>query len=103
MPERDSAGATIGTRFAYAFYKIFAAVIAAFPRGFVLASGRAAGRLVYYLDGRHRAIALDNLVHAFGNALGAEERKKTALRSFENFIQSVFDALKTAGWSPARL
>jgi Kdo2-lipid IVA lauroyltransferase/acyltransferase len=103
MPERNSAEASVGTYVAYIFYEVFAAAIAVLPRGFVLALGRAVGRLVYHLDGRHRAIASANLTRAFGDTLTAKEREKTALQSFENFVRSIFDALKTAGWSPARL
>jgi len=103
MPESSSAGATVGTYIAYGFYKSFAGCLAVLPRGLVLAAGSFFGRLVYHLDARHRRIALANLAQAFSDSRTAGEREKIALRSFENFVRSVFDALKTAGWTPSRL
>jgi KDO2-lipid IV(A) lauroyltransferase len=103
MPERETGGGSTGTYLAYGVYKAFALLLSVLPRGIVLAAGSMLGRLIYYLDGRHRGIALDNLARAFGRSWTAAERKTTALRSFANFIRSVFDALKTAGWTPARL
>ena len=103
MPERRPGGETVGTHVVYLLYKALAGSLAALPRGFVLAAGSVFGRLLYRLDGRHRRIALANLTQAFGETLTEAERKNIARRSFENFVRTAFDALKTAGWTPSRL
>lgn len=103
MTEQKAAGATIGTIGAYGFYLVFSRALGVLPRGFVLAAGAAIGRLIYFLDARHRRIALANLARAFGGSRSVAERNRIALRSFANFGRSVFDALKTAGWTPRRL
>jgi len=103
MSERKTGSPAGGTYFSYGLYKIFASAIAALPRGFVLAFGRAVGALIFHLDAKHRTIALDNLARTMGSSLSADERRRTARRSTMNFVRSIFDILKTASWSPARL
>ncbi|MCX6567095.1 MAG: lysophospholipid acyltransferase family protein [Candidatus Aminicenantes bacterium] len=103
MSERKPGPPAIGMYVTYGLYKIFASLIAALPREVALASGRVIGSLVYYLDGKHRTIALANLARAMGRSLSADERRRTARRSFANFVQSIFDVLKTAAWSQTRL
>lgn len=103
MPERGTGPNSAGTIAAYLLFRMFAAFVGILPRGFALACGRATGRLVYFLDAKHRQIALSNLSRAFGNSLSFEQRAKIARRSFANFVQALFDAFKTAGWSRRRL
>jgi Kdo2-lipid IVA lauroyltransferase/acyltransferase len=103
MAERDSRLPTIPDRAAYLLYKVFAAVVGVLPRGTALVAGRGVGLLTFWLDGKHRTIALDNLSQALGGKRPAAERRRIARRSFMNFVQSVFDSLKTAGWSREKL
>ncbi len=103
MSDRLPEPPAVGMYVSYELYKIFASLIAVLPRGLVLALGQAIGSLVYYLDAKHRGIALANLARALGGSLSPDERRRTARRSFANFVQSVFDTLRTAAWSPTRL
>ena len=103
MPENGSGPASVGTTVVYILYKFFAGFIALLPRPLVLACGRGTGILVYYLDARHRNVARANLARGFGESLSARERDTIARRSFANFVRSIFDVLKTAGWSRERL
>jgi len=103
MPERAPHPPTASDYAAYWLYKAFVRFIAALPRDFVLSAARRLGSLLFYLDGKHRNIALDNLERAFGKSMTANKRRNIALRSFQNFAQSILDSLKTSGWSRERL
>ncbi|NWG75053.1 MAG: lysophospholipid acyltransferase family protein [Rubrivivax sp.] len=52
--------------------------------------GKLTGRMGYFLDRRHRLIALRNLEIAFPH-MSSLERKDIALRCFENFGKTVFE------------
>jgi len=103
VAERAAGPVSAATVAAYLLYKIFATFIAILPRGFALGLGRATGWIAYHLDSRHRMIALSNLAQAFGTSLPPAERAKIALRSYMNFVRSLFDGLKTASWNQPRL
>jgi KDO2-lipid IV(A) lauroyltransferase len=103
MAERETRFPTVADRASYLLYKVFVSLTAVLPRNFVLAAGRGVGNLTFWLDGRHRTIALDNLAQALGATRNAAERRRIARRSFMNFVQSVFDSLKTAGWSREKI
>ncbi len=103
MAEKAARPASVGTVVSYLLYKAFGSFVGLLPRGLVLAWGRATGRLAYFLDTRHRRIAMANLIQAFGTAISPVERSRIALRSYVNFVQTLFDGLKTASWSQARL
>lgn len=94
---------SVGTVASYLLFRQFAAFVGLLPRGWVLAWGRAIGVLACALDAKHRRIALDNLARALGTSMSAKERRTTARRSFANFVQALFDALKTARWDRRRL
>jgi len=103
MAERETGLPSVADRAGYLLYKVFSSLVAVLPRKFVLAAGRGLGHLTFWLDGRHRTIALDNLGQALGATWPAAERRRIARRSFMNFVQSVFDSLKTARWSREKL
>lgn len=52
------------------------------PRQTGLAIGRLMGWVFYHLSSRHRRVALDNLLMAFGSTLPAESRERIARESF---------------------
>jgi len=103
MPERGVPPATGLDRAVYAATRIFALFISVLPRPVVLKAGSGLGALVFVLDGKHRAIALRNLARALGRSSSPGERRRIARRSFMNFVRSLVDALKTAGWSRERV
>lgn len=55
------------------------------PRKLCLFAGRILGLIFYYLDKRHRLIALTNLTAAFGPERTSAELKRTARESFIHF------------------
>jgi len=68
-------------------------LIQALPLKWAARLGRAAGLLVYYLDGRHRRVAMANLTMCFGEQKGRREIRKVARENFcrigENFACAV--------------
>jgi len=68
--------------------------ISLLPRSWCLALGRSLGTLAFYLDGRHRRIALRNLRTAFGGQKGPAEFRAIARASFRHFGQVMIDILK---------
>jgi KDO2-lipid IV(A) lauroyltransferase len=84
---------TAGEYAGFFAYRILSFFIAALPRRLALALGDAAGRLAFWADGRHRAIALRNLAFAFGPAMTPAKRRALALRSFRNFGRVVLDTI----------
>jgi KDO2-lipid IV(A) lauroyltransferase len=89
-PERPI---SLGESAGFVAFRIFSAILAVFPRSAVLAAGGAAGRLLFWLDGRHRRIALRNLAVAFGRERTEAERRGLAFRSFRNIGRVVFDTI----------
>ncbi len=73
------------------------------PRSFCLILGKAFGMMVYYLDRRHRKVALSNLAIAFGPQLSLQERKKAAKASFKNFGRAFIDILSVRHKSPDKV
>jgi KDO2-lipid IV(A) lauroyltransferase len=87
-------------RIEYAAARLFIALFQLLPIGLALRFGAMLGRFFYYLDRRHREIALNNLEAALGREKGEEERKRIALGSFENLGRSVAEVCRfqrTAG------
>ncbi len=69
---------------AYAGVRLGAGVLTLLPVRLSLWLARIAGRLAYHLDGRHHAIATENLRHAYGDSLTPEERERIILGAFLN-------------------
>lgn len=63
------------------------------PRPAVLSLGTLAGRLGWFLDRRHRRIALENLRMAMSGELGEAGIRRVALRCWEHFGRVTLDAL----------
>lgn len=63
------------------------------PRRAMLGLGSLAGTLGYWLDGRHRRIAQENLRRAFGDGVDERWRRRVARRCFREFARMTFDAL----------
>lgn len=64
------------------------------PRSFCLSLGEVLGSMVYYLDRKHRKIALSNLAIAFDPQLSITDRKRIAQASFKHFGRAFMDILK---------
>ena len=63
------------------------------PRRAALAAGRAAGRLVWLIDGEHRRVAFDNLAAAYGDTMTEKDRRRLVGRVFSHFGMVAVDCL----------
>ena len=79
------------------------AFIQALPLGLVARLGRVAGALAFWLDARHRRVALQNLQMCFGREKSPEEIHAIAGENFRRIGENYASAVKTAGMSFKRL
>jgi lauroyl/myristoyl acyltransferase len=75
------------------------ALIQALPLPFVARLGRAGGGLAYWLDARHRRVALKNLALCFGQEKSPEEIRALARENFRRIGENYASAIKTAAMS----
>jgi len=72
------------------------ALLQALPLSLVARLGRAGGGLVWWLDARHRRVALNNLTMCFGNEKPPEEIRALARENFRRIGENFASAVKTA-------
>lgn len=83
--------------FAYLVYlllRIFGIIINLLPEGVALWIGRQAGNMMYWLDVKHRRIALENLRIAFGQEKSEREMRFIAKKNFENLGMMAVEFLR---------
>ena len=68
----------------------------ALPLRWVARLGRAGGALMYWLDGRHRRVALRNLEMCFGHDRNPDEIRSIARENFRRIGENYSSAVKTA-------
>lgn len=73
------------------------------PFRIALWGGALLGRIFYLADRRHRSIALENLKTAFGKEKIERERRRIAVRAFENLGRTVVEFAWVQGKPPAEL
>ena len=78
----------------FLLFQITKAPLSILSRKLCLSLGQTLGLTFYYLDKRHRQIALSNLKIAFGKELSASELKKIARNSFMHFGKTFMDIIK---------
>jgi Kdo2-lipid IVA lauroyltransferase/acyltransferase len=76
--------------------RAFAALLQALPLRLVARLGRAGGGLAWWLDARHRRVALDNLAMCFGNEKSPAEIRALARENFRRLGENFASAVKTA-------
>ena len=76
------------------------ALLQALPLVWVARLGRAGGALAFWLDGRHRRVALDNLTLCFGREKSPEEIRALAKKNFRRIGENYASAVKTAAMTP---
>jgi lauroyl/myristoyl acyltransferase len=76
------------------------ALLQALPLVWVARLGRAGGALAFWLDGRHRRVALDNLTLCFGREKSPEEIRALAKKNFRRIGENYASAVKTAVMTP---
>jgi len=80
----------------YWLARALVAGIQALPLNFVAGLGRWGGGLAFWLDARHRRVALQNLTMCFGNERSPEEIRAIARENFRRIGENYACALKTA-------
>jgi lauroyl/myristoyl acyltransferase len=76
------------------------AVLQALPLVWVARLGRTGGALAFWLDGRHRQVALNNLTLCFGSEQSPEEIRALAKENFRRIGENYASAIKTAAMTP---
>ncbi|HTY88577.1 MAG TPA: hypothetical protein VMB80_14010 [Candidatus Acidoferrum sp.] len=72
------------------------ALLQALPLTLVARLGRAGGGLAYWLDARHRRVAVSNLTMCFGNEKSPEAIRALARENFRRIGENFASAVKTA-------
>jgi len=78
-----------------------AGILRLLPRSAALAAGRAAGRLSWAIDRRHRQVALENLAAAYADRMPEGERRRLARSAFSHFGQVAAECLLMEKMKPA--
>jgi lauroyl/myristoyl acyltransferase len=76
------------------------AVLQALPLVWVARLGRTGGALAFWLDGRHRRVAINNLTLCFGKEKSPEEIRALAKENFRRIGENYASAVKTAAMTP---
>lgn len=87
----------------YFFARGVVGLLQALPLVTVARLGRVLGTLAYWLDARHRQVALDNLTLCFGHEKSPEEIRAIAKENFRRIGENYCSAIKTAVISPHAL
>ena len=83
----------------YCFVRALVAFIQVWPLTCVARLGRAGGALAYWLDARHRRVALRNLAMCFGGEKSTAEIHALAHENFRRIGEAYACAIKTASMS----
>src|SRR5216117_3854519 len=78
-------------------------LLQALPMPWVARLGRAGGGLAYWIDARHRRVAIENLTRCFGQERPPIEIRALARENFKRLGENYCCAIKTAGMSWAEL
>ncbi|HKI70090.1 MAG TPA: hypothetical protein VKA67_10905, partial [Verrucomicrobiae bacterium] len=87
----------------YLIARVLVTFLQALPLTVVARLGRIGGGLVYYLDGRHRRVALQNLAMCFGAEKSPAQIRSLARENFRRIGENFACAVKTAAMSFAEL
>ncbi len=79
------------------------ALIQALPLVLVARLGRLVGGLIFYLDARHRRVALSNLTLCFGREKSPAEIRALAQENFRRIGENFASAVKTAAMTPDQM
>jgi len=84
----------------YFFARSVVTFLQALPLIWVARLGRALGTLAFWLDARHRRVALTNLTMCFGHEKTAAEIRAIAKENFRRIGENYCGAIKTAAMTP---
>ena len=83
----------------YGLARALVALLQALPLTFVARLGRLGGGLAYWLDARHRRVALRNLTLCFGTEQSPAQLRALARENFRRIGENFVCAIKTASMS----
>ena len=87
----------------YFVARCLVALLQSLPLTLVARLGRAGGALAFWLDARHRRVALQNLQMCFGNEKSPAEIRAIAKEHFRRLGENYCSAVKTAAMTPAQM
>lgn len=90
-------------RIIYLFARALVAFLQALPLTWVARFGRAGGALAYWLDARHRRVAVKNLTLCFGHEKSPAEIRALAKENFRRLGENYACAVKTAAMTAGQL
>ncbi|HAL72504.1 MAG TPA: hypothetical protein DCP71_12090, partial [Verrucomicrobiales bacterium] len=96
-------GRLIMEHFLYLLARTFLAFIQALPIRWVARMGRCGGALAFWLDGRHRRVALKNLTMCFGREKSPAEIRAIAKENFRRLGEVYGCAMKSMVMNDAEL
>jgi lauroyl/myristoyl acyltransferase len=79
------------------------AIIQSLPLVWVARLGRTGGALAFWLDARHRCVALKNLTMCFGSEKSPAEIRAIGKENFRRLGENYVSAVKTAAMNPEQL
>src|ERR1700733_1540829 len=83
----------------YIFARGIIALLQSLPLTWVARIGRAGGALAFWIDGRHRRVALENLQMVFGKEKSREEIRAIAKENYRRIGETYCCAIKTLAMS----
>jgi Kdo2-lipid IVA lauroyltransferase/acyltransferase len=83
----------------YGLVRALVALLQALPLTWVARLGRLGGGLAYWVDARHRRVALRNLTQCFGQEQSPAQLRALARENFRRIGENYLCAIKTAGMS----
>ena len=90
-------------RFLYFLARLGIGILQALPLPLVARIGRCGGEVMFWLDRRHRRMALQNLTRCFGAEKSPHEIRRLARENFRRLGENYCSAIKTAVLDEAEL
>ncbi|HEX5398867.1 MAG TPA: hypothetical protein VFY06_07455 [Verrucomicrobiae bacterium] len=87
----------------YWLARALVALIQSLPLPLIARIGRAGGALAFWLDARHRRVALQNLTMCFGREKSPAEIRAIAKENFRRLGENYASAVKTAAMTPVQM
>ncbi len=90
-------------RLIYLMARTFVGALQCLPMAWVVQAGRAFGTLAWWIDGRHRRVALSNLSACLGREIPPETIRAIAHENFRRLGENYLGAIRTSAMSDEEL